>query len=864
MTGYVILWKWKAGNAIMGPEPPKGGNHDEEGANTMKKWKKSLAALLSAAMLLGLLAACDSGEKPSGASGAPDATPTPAAADGEYPITPEELGSGEAKWSEEKTPDGWMKVTNQGGATLGYSPDSGVKLIQVDGLAFKDLNRNGKLDLYEDWRQGDSARAVDLAGQLNIESLAGLMYHHSIYSIEPDGSDAYYNDGTSFAELMKSGVRTVLNFTTGKVDGKTQASWNNTAQAQAEADDWGIPLNITSNPINRNSDAFIDNLALAATFDTELVGKMYRAMSDVYDAIGVSTLLGPQIDVSSEPRWSRIASTFGEDPALAADMSNVAVSALQSTYAEDGSDLGWGTDSVVAMMKHFPGDGPGEGGREGHSATGKYNIYPGDAFKTSLIPFLDGALNLTSTTKTAGATMMSYSIAYSEDEEYGELAGSAFSKYKMDILREQCDYDQLICTDWGTTNDLDSWRVNTPWGYEDEKYSNADRAYYSIVAGIDQFGGVGTGNAEFLVEAYQLLVDDIGEEDATARYQKSGYRILLTFIEANLFEDPYCSVSDAKVAFSNEETVALASEVQQKSIVMLKNSDNTIKAAESGEKPTVYIPMQFSDGAWSLPILQSDAEAFYNVVTDTVGEPTGEVDKDGNATYTANDIVRATALELAGCDYALVVVKNPQNDGVGYDAAEGKYIPISLQYGDYTADSAGVRIESIAGDMVETEVENEYGTVKVMSKENRSYYGESAKITNKSDLESILYAVNNMPETAKIIVSVDADRPMVFSEFEDKVDAILVGFGVDNAAFLQVASGQMEPSGLLPLQMPKDMAAAEAQLEDVPRDMECYVDANGNTYDFGFGLNWSGVIQDERTAKYCVPALTAPETVSID
>ena len=137
----------------------------------MKKWKKSLAALLSAAMLLGLLAACDSGEKPSGASGAPDATPTPAAADGEYPITPEELGSGEAKWSEEKTADGWMKVTNQGGATLGYSPDSGVKLIQVDGLAFKDLNRNGKLDLYEDWRQGDNERAADLASQLPAESI---------------------------------------------------------------------------------------------------------------------------------------------------------------------------------------------------------------------------------------------------------------------------------------------------------------------------------------------------------------------------------------------------------------------------------------------------------------------------------------------------------------------------------------------------------------------------------------------------------------------------------------------------------------------------------------------------------------------
>jgi beta-glucosidase len=54
------------------------------------------------------------------------------------------------------------------------------------------------------------------------------------------------------------------------------------------------------------------------------------------------------------------------------------------------------------------------------------------------------------------------------------------------------------------------------------------------------------------------------------------------------------------------------------------------------------------------------------------------------------------------------------------------------------------------------------------------------------------------------------------------------------------------------------METVEAQAEDVPRDMDCYVDAKGNTYDFAFGLNWSGVIQDERTRKYAVPALVTP------
>lgn len=149
--------------------------------------------------------------------------------------------------------------------------------------------------------------------------------------------------------------------------------------------------------------------------------------------------------------------------------------------------------------------------------------------------------------------------------------------------------------------------------------------------------------------------------------------------------------------------------------------------------------------------------------------------------------------------------------------------------------------------------------VKSLEKENRSYYGESVTATNYSDLEGILYAAENIPEAAKLIVAVNADRPMIFSEFEDKADAILMGFGIDNDYFLEVASGNYEPSGLLPLQMPANMEAVEAQLEDVPRDVECYVDANGNTYDFAFGLNWSGVIQDERTEKYNVEPMTVPE-----
>ena len=101
-----------------------------------------------------------------------------------------------------------------------------------------------------------------------------------------------------------------------------------------------------------------------------------------------------------------------------------------------------------------------------------------------------------------------------------------------------------------------------------------------------------------------------------------------------------------------------------------------------------------------------------------------------------------------------------------------------------------------------------------------------------------------------VIVSVTADKPMIFAEFENLVDAIVLNFGVSTQAVMDIVSGKAEPSGLLPLQMPANMETVEAQKEDVSFDMIPYKDSEGNAYDFGFGLDWNGVIKDERTQKF--------------
>ena len=93
-------------------------------------------------------------------------------------------------------------VKNPGGQTLGYAPASGVKLLTVDGLAFKDLNRNGSLDRYEDWRLPVDRRAADLARKLSVEEIAGLMLYSSHQSIpaRPGGYFAGTYGGKPYKE----------------------------------------------------------------------------------------------------------------------------------------------------------------------------------------------------------------------------------------------------------------------------------------------------------------------------------------------------------------------------------------------------------------------------------------------------------------------------------------------------------------------------------------------------------------------------------------------------------------------------------------------------------------------------------------
>ncbi len=745
------------------------------------------------------------------------------------------------KFEEENKGD-FIIVKNLGGKTLGYHPESGVKLITANRFAFKDLNKNGKLDPYEDWRLSDKERAKDLAAKMSVEQIAGLMLYSGHQSIPGTGGwrGPILYGGKPFAEsgahpsdlsdsqkkfLDEDNLRHVL-ITSVESPG-IAAQWNNKAQAMVEGLGMGIPINTSSDPRHglrsyaefnvSGADISIwpETLGLAATFDPEVMKQFGDIASKEYRALGIATALSPQIDLGTEPRWYRFSGTMGEDADLATDMASAYVDGFQTS--ENAGAEGWGMQSVNTMVKHWPGGGSGEGGRDAHFGYGAYAVYPGKNFQEHLKPFTEGALKLDGGTKMASAIMPYYTISFNQDTVNGENVGNAYNKYLItDLLRGTYGYDGVVCTDWLVTADANSVVEfqGKSWGVEN--MTVAERHYKALEAGVDQFGG--NNEKGPVLEAYQMGVKEHGEEYMRKRFETSAVRLLMNSFRTGLFENPYLDVSETEGTVGSEEFRDAGYQAQLKSIVMLKNSAGTLPLEQ---KQKVYIPQRY------IP----EGRNWF-------GRPTPEK----TVFPIAPEIVKAyyEVVETpAEADFALVGIESP-NGGVGYDVKDlekggNGYVPISLQYGDYTAvDSREV---SIAGGS------------PLEDFTNRSYKGKTVSTFNSYDLKMVLETREQMGDKPVIVV-IKVANPMVFSEIEPSASSILIHMGVQDNALLDVISGKTEPSALLPFQMPAGMKTVEEQFEDVPRDMTLYSDADGNRYDFAFGLNWNGVIDDERVKKY--------------
>jgi beta-glucosidase len=449
------------------------------------------------------------------------------------------------------------------------------------GHVFRDLNKNGRLDPYEDGRLPIETRVDDLLRQMTLEEKAGLMFHPMI-GMSEDGmpleepgpmspvptSDYLYDKKINHFNLYHIAPL------------QKTAEWYNRLQKMAERSRLGIPVTISSDPRHAFADTlgaslftegfshWPEQLGFAAVGDPALVEQFGDIARQEYLALGIRVALHPMADLATEPRWARCNGTFGEDAGLSARMTAAYIRGFQ------GEELG--PTSVACMTKHFPGGGPQKDGEDAHFTYGKDQVYPGDNFDYHLIPF-DGAFEA----KTA--QIMPY---------YGRPLGLDLEEvgfgYNKDVitglLREKYGFDGVVCTDWGLVNDVVvNGEVLFParaWGAED--LSPTGRVRKIIEAGCDQFGG------EFCPELIVELVNngEISEE----RLDQSVRRLLRDKFRLGLFDDPYVDAQAVGSIAGREDFVAAGELAQRRSMVLLKNDSSasgTVLPLKG--KPKLYV-----------------------------------------------------------------------------------------------------------------------------------------------------------------------------------------------------------------------------------------------------------------------------------
>jgi len=440
-------------------------------------------------------------------------------------------------------------------------------LIKTEnGFTFRDLNKNGKLDVYEDPRQPIDARVDDLLKQMTLEEKAGLLFINGAI-VNEDGSIEDKPDAPGFARAAVTQIshQQMNHFNLWQIpEAQTVAAWHNKLQQFAEQTRLGIPVTIASDPRNHFSNnifsmratdfsQWCETLGFAAIGDAELVKQFADIVRREYLAVGIRVALHPQIDLATEPRWARISGTFGEDAHLTA--------LLTQAYIEGFQGATIGPHSVACMTKHFPGGGPQKDGLDPHFEFQKGQIYPGKNFDYHLIPFESAFA-----AKTA-AIMPYYGVPM---DQTNENVAMSFNKMIItSLLREKYQYDGVVCTDWGLITDAQMpdtvWPARA-WGVE--HLTRTERVQKALEAGVDQLGGESC--PELVVEL--VKTGQLSE----ARLDQSVRRLLRLKFQLGLFDNPFVDEAQVSQVFGNPDSVALGLSSQQRAMTLLKNEDHIL------------------------------------------------------------------------------------------------------------------------------------------------------------------------------------------------------------------------------------------------------------------------------------------------
>lgn len=603
-------------------------------------------------------------------------------------------------------------------------------VLTVSGRRFRDLNRNGTVDRYEDWRLPSAVRAADLVSRMTLEEKAGAAVHGTAPSGGgPMGGGLMYDTTAAVAQILGRHVNSVI--TRLSIRPADFAAQNNVLQAIAERGRLGIPVTISTDPRNHfqvvagasvNTAGFSqwpETLGLGALDDPALVQRFARIVREEYRAVGIQMALSPQADLGTEPRWSRITGTFGESPERVGAMVTAYVQGMQ------GSATGLTRGGVATVVKHWVGYGASADGFDGHNHYGRYARFPGGRFSDHVTPFL-GAF-----ASGVVGVMPTYDIldGVQVNGRPVEAVGAGFNAQLLqELLRGTHKFRGMVLSDWAITQDCTQAcmtgdprqsprEIAMPWGVE--SLSKGQRFAKGMNAGIDQFGGVDDG---------QPFVDAVKDGSlAIARLDEAVARIMVVKFDLGLFDDPYVNPARAARVVGSPDKLRLAHTTQSRALVVLENSR----------------------GATMLP--RAGAKLFLHGVDSAVARTRG---------YT---VVR----RAEDADVAVIRI-----------AAPFQRLHPTFFFGSFQHE----------GDL------------------------------DFKDTDSTLMLVKATAARVPTIVVVYLDRPAILTSLQPLAKTLIGEFGVSDDALFDALTGRVKPVGRLPFELPRSMAAVQAQQMDVPHD----------------------------------------------
>ncbi|OMH25127.1 hypothetical protein BKD30_06580 [Tersicoccus phoenicis] len=686
--------------------------------------------------------------------------------------------------------------------------------LTVDGLQFKDLNGNGVLDPYEDWRLPVAERVRDLVGRMSTAEKAGLMLITSHYmgasAIIKDPGQGLLNTHEKWSDTnfwaaegstMKHFDPPVLDYTGSEKaigelglryliirDNPTShdlAVWTNALQELAESSTHGIPVVMVSNPRNHVSDTAIfgvaeaadqmsqwpGELGLAATGDAGLVEEFGRLAARQWRAAGITKGYMYMADIVTEPRWSRASGTFGENPERAAAMIGAVTRGFQ------GETLG--AHSVSLTTKHFPGGGPRDKGHDPHFEHGRYQPYPTagslyryhlpvfraaiEAGTTSIMPYYATTTNAMSAPQLPGG------------RPFDEV-GFAYDKYLLDdVLRGELGFTGYINSDTGISTGM-------PWGMESA--TRPQRFARAIDAGVNAFAG--DGNPQPLIDAVEQGVVGVDQLDRSVAY------LLREMFDLGLFENPYVDPDAAQAIAEDREIQVLADAAHRRSLVLLRN--------DAG-----LLPLAGGSGGSASP-----GSSASSVSAGTSPAPSSGSARPGD--------VRLYVEVFTGSDAAGETARIAGEVAAALSASSGITVVDALD--DATHALLWVRPGmSLLNDKPDTDLS--------------IALDESTGV----DADRIVEIEGRVPT----VLAVNFTNPWLLDRVGPGAAAVIGTFGVLTDALVDLIRGAVTPSGTLPYTIPADVDAVTAKASDIPGTEEpsgyAYRDATGSAYVFGYGLD---------------------------